>query len=98
VSTDLLADPRIVYPPDMRARVEAALHRVGLAVPLMVQGRITGALFVGALPGRTFSADDVRAASTFADQAASAIANAELFPRDAAREPRQGRVPGHARP
>ncbi len=79
VSTDLLADPRIVYPPDMRARVEAALHRVGLAVPLMVQGRITGALFVGALPGRTFSADDVRAASTFADQAASAIANAELF-------------------
>ena len=79
VSTDLLADPRVVYPPDMRARVEAALHRVGLAVPLMVQGRITGALFVGALPGRTFSADDVRAASTFADQAASAIANAELF-------------------
>ena len=79
VSGDLLGDPRIVYPLDMRARVESAAHRVGLAVPLMVQTRITGVLFLGALPGRTFSADDVRVASTFADQAAAAIANAELF-------------------
>jgi signal transduction histidine kinase len=79
VSANLLDDPRVVYPPDMRARVEGGQHRVGLAVPLMVHGRITGALFIGALPGRVFSADDVRLASTFADQAASAIANAELF-------------------
>ena len=79
VSGDLLSDPRIVYPPDMRARVESGLHSVGLAVPLMAQGRITGALFVGALPGRVFAEDDVRLASTFADQAAVAIANAELF-------------------
>ncbi|HEU5196653.1 MAG TPA: ATP-binding protein, partial [Methylomirabilota bacterium] len=73
------AERRIVYPSDMRARVEASLHRVGLAVPLMAQGRISGALFVGALPGRLFSQDDVRLASMFADQAAVAIANAELF-------------------
>ena len=79
VSGDLLADPRVVYPPEMRARVEAGIHRVGLAVPLMAQGRITGALFVGAPPGRLFSEDDVRLVSTFADQAAVAIANAELF-------------------
>jgi signal transduction histidine kinase/CheY-like chemotaxis protein len=79
VSVNLLDDPRVMYPPDMRERVEAAQHRVGLAVPLMVHGRITGALFIGALPGRVFSDDDVRLASTFADQAASAIANAELF-------------------
>jgi signal transduction histidine kinase len=52
---------------------------VGLAVPLVVQGRITGALFVGALPGRTFSVDEVRVAGTFADLAAGAVANAELF-------------------
>jgi signal transduction histidine kinase len=79
VSEDLLGDARIVYPPDMRARIVAGRHRVGLAVPLAVQGRITGALFVGALPGRAFSAAEVGLASTFADQAASAIANAELF-------------------
>jgi signal transduction histidine kinase/ActR/RegA family two-component response regulator len=79
VSANLLDDPRVAYPPDMRARVEAGRHRVGLAVPLMVHGRITGALFIGALPGRVFSAGDMRLASTFADQAASAIANAELF-------------------
>jgi CheY-like chemotaxis protein len=34
---------------------------------------------VGALPGRVFSPGEVRLVSTFADQAASAIANAELF-------------------
>jgi signal transduction histidine kinase/CheY-like chemotaxis protein len=79
VSDNLLDDPRLVYPPDIRERVERGRHRVGLAVPLMVHGRITGALFIGALPGRVFSPSDVRLASTFADQAASAIANAELF-------------------
>ena len=79
VTADLLADPRLVYPPDVRERIEGGRHRVGLAVPLMVHGRITGALFIGALPGRVFSAGDVRLASTFADQAASAIDNAELF-------------------
>jgi signal transduction histidine kinase len=79
VTTDLLDDPRLAYPPDVRERIEGGRHRVGLAVPLMVHGRITGALFIGALPGRVFSAGDVRLASTFADQAASAIANAELF-------------------
>jgi signal transduction histidine kinase/CheY-like chemotaxis protein len=40
---------------------------------------VTGALFIGALPLRVLSENDVRLASTFADQAASAIANAELF-------------------
>jgi signal transduction histidine kinase len=45
----------------------------------MAQGRITGVLFVGALPGRSFSEEDVRLARTFADQAAVAIANAELY-------------------
>jgi signal transduction histidine kinase/CheY-like chemotaxis protein len=79
VTADLLDDPRLVYPPDVRERIEGGRHRAGLAVPLMVYGRITGALFIGALPGRVFSAGDVRLASTFADQAASAIANAELF-------------------
>jgi signal transduction histidine kinase len=79
VSDDLLADARVVYPPEMRASIAAARHRTGLAVPLVVQGRITGALFVGVVPGRAFSADDVKLVTIFADQAAAAMANAELY-------------------
>jgi signal transduction histidine kinase/CheY-like chemotaxis protein len=79
VSDNVLSDPRVVYPPEMRARIAAARHRAGLAVPLVVQGRITGALFVGVLPGRVFSADEVTLVTMFADQAAAAMANAELY-------------------
>jgi signal transduction histidine kinase/ActR/RegA family two-component response regulator len=79
VSDDILRDPRITYDPEMRARIEAARHRAGAAVPLVVQGRITGALFVGAMPGRSFTAEEMRLVTTFADQAAVAMANAELY-------------------
>ena len=79
VSGDLLGDERIAHSPSMRARIQAARHRVGLAVPLIVQARIIGALFVGALPGRAFSPEEVHLARTFADQAAVAMANAELY-------------------
>jgi PAS domain S-box-containing protein len=79
VSPNILTDERLVYEPAMRARVEATRHRVGLAVPLMVQGRTIGALFVGRLPGSTFEEDDVRLAAAFANQAAAAMANAELY-------------------
>jgi signal transduction histidine kinase/ActR/RegA family two-component response regulator len=79
VSADLLADDRFTYPPAMRARIEALRHRTGIATPLMVRGRVTGALFVGVLPGRSFSADEVRLLTTFADHAAVAMANAELY-------------------
>jgi PAS domain S-box-containing protein len=83
-SDDLLNDPRFVHTPAMRARIEAAPHRAGLAVPLVVQGRTRGALFIGVLPGRSFSAEETRLATAFADQAAIVLANAELY-RDAER-------------
>jgi signal transduction histidine kinase len=79
VSHDLLTDSRLAFTPDMRARIQAARHRAGIAVPLLAQGRTTGALFVGALPGRRFSTDETRLVTTFADQAAVAMANAELY-------------------
>jgi PAS domain S-box-containing protein len=79
VSTDLLTDTRILYEPEMRARIEAARHRAGLAVPLFVQGRITGALFVGRLAGQRFSDDEVKLVTAFANQAAVAMQNAELY-------------------
>jgi PAS domain S-box-containing protein len=79
VSLDLLTDDRFAYSPAMRARIEAGGHRAGVAVPLMVQERIIGALFVGVLPGRRFSDDEIRLVTTFADHAAVAIRNAELY-------------------
>ena len=79
VSPDLLTDERFAYTPAMRARIQSARYRAGLAVPLMVQARIIGTLFLGALPGRSFSADEVRLVTAFAGQAAVAMANAELY-------------------
>jgi len=78
-SPNVLEDPRIVHSPRMRARIEAVPYRAGLAVPLMVQTRLIGALFVGALPGRTFSATEIQLLTTLSDQAAVAMANAELY-------------------
>ena len=60
VSADLLRDDRFVYEGATRARIEAARHRAGLAIPLIVQRRLTGALFVGVLPGRSFSEDEIK--------------------------------------
>jgi PAS domain S-box-containing protein len=78
-STDFLDDERILVPDTLRARVEPASHRAALAVPLIVQGRVIGALFAGDHPGRRFTEADVRLAKAFADQAAIALRNAELF-------------------
>jgi PAS domain S-box-containing protein len=78
-SADLLADERLVFTAEMRARIEAARHRGGLAVPLIARAEVMGVLFVGTLPGRAFSPDDIRLATTFADQAAGAMRNAQLY-------------------
>jgi len=79
VSHNILEDTRIRHTPEMRARIEAAPHRAGLAIPLVVQGHVTGALFVGALLGRAFSPDDIKLVTAYAHHAAIAMANAELY-------------------
>jgi GAF domain-containing protein len=79
VSADLLADPRILVTPELRSRAEAAGFRAVLSVPLLVQGRVLGALGVGDCAGRVFDVEDVRIAQAFADQAAVAIENARLY-------------------
>ena len=78
VSADVLADPRVLVTSEFRAQVEAAGYRAVLAVPLMVHGRVIGALGVGDQAGRAFDAEDIRTAGAFADQAAIAIENARL--------------------
>lgn len=59
---------------------EAVTYHAVLAVPLLVRGRIIGALgIVDRHPGRIFSIGDQRLLYLFAQQAASAVENARLY-------------------
>jgi GAF domain-containing protein len=78
VSADVLADPQVLMPLELRAKTETSGCRSTLAVPLMAQGRVIGALSVGDRFGRTFAIDDIRTARALADQAAVAMVNARL--------------------
>jgi PAS domain S-box-containing protein len=76
---DSVADPRITYDPEHRARVEADALRAILAVPLVVKDTVVGVLAIGDLAGRTFSDEETGLAEAFAAQAAVALENARLF-------------------
>ena len=78
-SSDLLVDPRITLTPEARTRIEQGAFRAVLAVPLVVQGRVLGALAVGDRSGRRWTDDEGRLAGAFADQAAIALENAQLL-------------------
>lgn len=78
-TADLLHDSRIRLTPRQRERLAASDNRAVLAVPLIVQGRVIGALSLGDRVGRVFGADDARLARAFADQAALAVENAWLY-------------------
>lgn len=79
VSPDAPEDPEVVYPPDARARLERSAYRSLLAVPLIVQERVLGALAVGARRGRRFTEREIELVSGFAYHAAVALENARLF-------------------
>ena len=79
VAPDVLDYPKVVYPPDTRARLERSAYRALLAVPLLVQERVLGALAVGAERGRRFSEREIELVSAFAYHAAIALDNARLF-------------------
>ncbi len=74
---DLPEDPRLV--PEHRAVYRREGFRSMLAVPLRIEGRPIGALFVFTRARRDFSPADSEVLSGFADQAALAIQNARLF-------------------
>jgi GAF domain-containing protein/CheY-like chemotaxis protein len=76
---DIVEDPRVVLPPDVRERVRAVEYRAALSIPLIINDRVIGALAVGDRVGRTFDEDEIRLAQAFADQAARALENARLF-------------------
>jgi GAF domain-containing protein len=79
VTTNVLSDPRITLTPEARARIEQAPFRAALAVPMVAQDRVIGAMGVGNELGRAFDEEDIRLAQAFADQAAVALENARLF-------------------
>jgi GAF domain-containing protein/CheY-like chemotaxis protein len=78
-SADVLADARITYTDQARARIEQEPRCALLAVPLMVKGQVFGALAVNDRAGRVFDESEIRLAQTFADQAALALENARLY-------------------
>jgi two-component system cell cycle sensor histidine kinase/response regulator CckA len=83
VTPDLLTDPRVMFAPDVRARIEQAPSRSVLAVPLIVHGKTVGALGVGRRLGEGFEAAEIRLAQAFGDQAAIALENARIFEEQA---------------
>jgi signal transduction histidine kinase/uncharacterized protein YigA (DUF484 family) len=76
---DALADSRFPFDANGRAILEASPDRTILALPLLVQDRVIGALSLRDATGRVFSAEDVLLVQAFADQAALALANAQLY-------------------
>jgi PAS domain S-box-containing protein len=84
-TTDVLADPRITLTAETRARVECAGLGSVLAVPLIIAGRVTGALAVGDVTGRAFGAEEIRRLQDFANQVAIALENTRLFAQETAR-------------
>jgi signal transduction histidine kinase/CheY-like chemotaxis protein len=76
---DVLEYPDVAYPPDARARLERSAYRSLLAVPLIVQERVLGALAVGAERGHCFTDREIELVSAFAHHAAVALDNARLF-------------------
>jgi PAS domain S-box-containing protein len=78
-TANCFADPRVVYTPEVRARLQAIPYPTVLAVPLVVKGTVVGALGLGDRAGRRFEPEEVRLAEAFANQAAVALENARLF-------------------
>ncbi|HEU5323889.1 MAG TPA: ATP-binding protein, partial [Methylomirabilota bacterium] len=50
-----------------------------LVVPLLVEGRAVGALAIGDVAGRRYTAEETQVAQAFADHAAAALRNSELY-------------------
>jgi GAF domain-containing protein/two-component sensor histidine kinase len=79
VTPDVLADPRIAGSPEARGRWEHVDVRSVVVVPLLVGDLVIGALTVADRVGRVFGPEEIRLLETFADEAAIAIHNADLY-------------------
>jgi PAS domain S-box-containing protein len=76
---NVLHDPGVLFPPDLRDRFERLDLGPVLATPLLLNGEPIGALGTAAGRGAVFDQDARRMLEAFADQAAVAWNNARLF-------------------
>jgi PAS domain S-box-containing protein len=81
---DILTEPSVVLPAEFRRGLAGAGHHAVLAVPLQVKGEIIGAISTAHREIRTFSQEDIDLLQAFADQAALAMRNVQLFAREQA--------------
>jgi GAF domain-containing protein/anti-sigma regulatory factor (Ser/Thr protein kinase) len=79
LTADVLADSRVVLPPETRARMEQAGTLAVLVVPLLVKNAAIGGLVAVDQGRRHFDAQQVELAQTFADQAALCLENTRLY-------------------
>jgi PAS domain S-box-containing protein len=79
VTADVLHEPSVELPPDVRARLASEDLRAIVAIPLLTHERIIGALGLSDRTGREFTADELQTLQAFADQAALAFENARLY-------------------
>ncbi len=79
---DILDEPSVVLTPEFRRGLAGAGHHAVLAVPLQVKGEIIGAVSTAHAEIRTFSQADIDLLQAFADQAALAMRNVQLFARE----------------
>ncbi len=78
---DCRQDPRLLYPE--HATQHGLISYLGL--PVKLGGRILGVLVFNTARPRLYTKDEIAYLSTFAEQAAIAIQNAQLFQREQAR-------------
>ena len=90
-TTNVLTDPRIALTPELREALQSRPHRSALALPMIVDDRVVGAIAVGDHEGRSYDSDEVRLAQAFVDQAAMALEKARLF-EDSERRRREAEI------
>jgi two-component system NtrC family sensor kinase len=78
-SRDLLVDPRVDLPGDVRTTIERAGNRGVLAVPLMAKNDVIGSLVISYPIPRSFARREIALLQAFADTAALALENARLY-------------------
>jgi PAS domain S-box-containing protein len=81
-TADILEEPSVVLTPDFRRGLAGAGHHAVLAVPLQVKGEVIGAISTAHREIRTFSQAEIDLLQAFADQAALAMRNVQLFTRE----------------
>jgi len=76
-TTDMLLDPRVRLPGDVRPQAERMAHRSMLAVPLAAGGRVVAGVVVGGEAGLLFDEEDIRLVEAFARQVSLALERGE---------------------